>query len=359
MFSIIDKYILKRYLLTFLVMLLLFIPIAVIIDISEKINKILMNNAGLSETILYYIDFSIYFTNFLFPIFLFLSVIWFTSKLANTTEIIAILSSGTSYNRFLRPYIIGASIISVLILLMGFFILPNASKGYNNFKYKYLKTGVQDRETTDVYRQISDSEFIYVSNFNQNSATGYNFVFEKFNKNKLVYKISANTIQYNSKTKNYTLYGYQKRIVGSLNDQIIIKDNENIKFNFDLDDLTPVVYIAETLKYTELNNFIEKEKKRGGSNINTHIVVKYKRISNPISAFILTTIAVAVSSMKRRGGMGMNLAIGIGLAFSYVFLDKIFGTIAEKSTFSPLIAVWIPNILYGFLAIYLLKNAKK
>lgn len=359
MLTIIDKYILKRYLATFAVMLLLFMPIAIIIDISEKINKILENKVALSETLLYYVDFTIYFINFLFPIFLFLSVIWFTSKLANNTEIIAILSSGISFYRFLRPYIIGASMVSITVLLMGFFLLPKASEGYNDFRYKYLKTGAQVRESLDVYRQISDTEFIYVSNFNIASQTGYNFVYEKFKGEKLLYKIAANTIQWNPKTKDYTLFGYQKRVVGQLDDNIKNSDSQSMKFNFDIDDLTPVVYIAETLSFSELNKFIEKEQKRGSSNINKYLVVKYRRLSNPISAFILTVIAVAVSSMKRRGGMGMNLAIGIGLAFSYVFLDKVFGTIAEQSSFSPLIGVWTPNVLFGILAIYLLRNAKR
>lgn len=359
MLKIIDKYILKRYLVTFSVMLILFVPIAIIIDVSEKINKIILNKAPLSATIAYYVDFTIYFTNFLFPIFLFLSVIWFTSKLANTTEVIAILSSGISFTRFLRPYIIGASIISLLVLLLGFFVLPKASQGYNDFRYKYMKTDVKDRESLDVYRQISDSEFIYVSNFNQASETGYNFVYEKFKGEKLDYKILANTIQWNSKTKDYTLFGYQKRIVGNLDDKIETLDSKNLKFKFDLDDLTPVVYIAETLSITELNKFIEKEQKRGSSNINTYLVVKYKKLSNPVSAFILTIIAVAVSSMKRRGGMGMNLAIGIALAFSFVFLDKVFGTIAQQSSLSPLIGVWTPNIIFGILAIFLLRNAKR
>lgn len=132
-----------------------------------------------------------------------------------------------------------------------------------------------------------------------------------------------------------------------------------MKFNFELDDLTPVVYIAETLNLTELNKFIDKERKRGSSDINRYLVVKYRKYSIPISAFILTIIAVAVSSMKRRGGMGINLAIGIALAFSYVFLDKIFGTVAEKSTFSPLIAVWTPNTIFGIIAFITLRNAKR
>ena len=132
-----------------------------------------------------------------------------------------------------------------------------------------------------------------------------------------------------------------------------------MKFNFDLEDLTPVVYIAETLNLTDLNKFIEKERKRGSANINTYLVVKYRKYSIPISAFILTIIAVAVSSMKRRGGMGINLAIGIAIAFSYVFLDKIFSTLAEKSSVEPIIAVWIPNIVFGILAFFLLRNAKR
>jgi len=359
--TIIDKYILKRYLATFSIMLLLFIPIGITIDVSEKINRILENKVPFVKVAAYYLDFIVYFANLLFPIFLFLSIIWFTSKLANNTEIIAILSSGISFQRFLKPYIIGATIISLFALLMGFFLVPKASEGFKNFRYMYLTGGGREemRQTSDVYRQISETEFIYASNFNVEAKTAYSFVYEKFDKNKLLYKISASSIMYNPKTKDYTLTNYGKRTIGDLDDKIESEISKKMKFNFEMDDLTPVVFIAETLMPNELNKFIEKERKRGSSNINTYLVVKYKKYSIPISAFILTIIAVAVSSMKRRGGMGINLAIGIGVAFSYVFLDKIFGTMAEKSDFSPLIAVWIPNIVFGILAYYLLRNAKR
>lgn len=359
--TIIDKYILKRYLATFTVMLLLFIPVGITVDISEKINKILENKVPLDKVIIYYLDFIVYFANLLFPIFLFLSIIWFTSKLANNTEIIAILSSGISFRRFMRPYIIGASIISIFALLMGFFLVPKASEGFKNFRYMYLIGNGQSemRETSDVYRQISDTEFIFVSNFNQEAKTGYNFVYEKFDGEKLVYKITATSIQWNQKTGTYNLLNYNKRTIGELDDKIESQSAKTLKFKFDLDDLTPVVYIAETLNLTDLNKFIDKERKRGSSNINVYLVVKYRKYSIPISAFILTIIAVAVSSMKRRGGMGINLAIGIALAFSFVFLDKIFGTMAEKSSIDPLIAVWIPNVVFGILAFYLLRNAKR
>lgn len=359
---IIDKYILKRYLATFSVMLLLFIPIGIVIDVSEKVNRMLQNKVPLSKIALYYFDFTIYFANLLFPIFLFLSVIWFTSKLANNTEIIAILSSGISFTRFLRPYLIGASIISVFSLLMGFFLVPKASEGFNNFRYMYLKGNGRNemRQNADVFRQLDSKTYIYVGSFNQDSKTAFNFSLEKFKEdNTLDFKIAANRIKYNEKDSSYTMYNYSKRTVGVLDDKLEIVQKKDTVFTFELDDLTPTVYVAETLAIGELNKFIDKERQRGSSNINTYLVVLYKKYSIPVSAFILTIIAVAVSSMKRRGGMGMNLAIGIGLAFTFIFFDKIFGVLAEKSSIPPLLAVWIPNLSFGILAIYLLNNARK
>ena len=343
-------------------MLLMFIPIGIVIDVSEKINFMLENKVPFIEIAIYYYHFTIYFANSLFPIFLFLSIIWFTSKLANNTEIIAILSSGISFTRFLRPFIIGATIVSIFVLLMGFFIVPKSSEGFNNFRYTYLKTGGKEAmrgDNTDVFRQISDTEFIYVNSFNPLSKVAFNFSLEKFKKEKLVYKITASRIQWNPKQRNYTMYDYTKRTVGDLNDQIEKSPEKVARFSFDLEDLTPVVYIAETLTLNKLIKFIDKEKARGSSNINVYLVVLYKKFSVPVSAFILTIIAVSVSSMKRRGGMGINLAIGIALAFAFVFFDKIFGVLAEKSSIPPLLAVWLPNIGFGILAVYLLRNAKR
>ena len=361
MLKIIDKYILKRYLVTFTVMLLMFIPIGIVIDVSEKVNRMIENKAPFKEIASYYLDFTIYFANLLFPIFLFLSVIWFTSKLANNTEIIAILSSGISFSRFLRPYIVGATIVSVFALIMSVFLVPSASAGYKNFRYTYLVGNGQNevRDNTDVFRQISKDEYIFVSNFNEISKTAFYFSMEKFDNDKLKYKLVANRIKWDEKTKKYTLFNYTKRKVGAFGDIIESGEKKDTVFNFDLEDLTPVVYIAETLPLNELHKFIDKEKSRGSSNINVYLVVLYKKYSIPVSAFILTIIAVSVSSMKRRGGMGTNLAIGIVLAFAFVFLDKVFGVLAEKSTAPPLLAVWIPNIVFGILAIYLLRNAKR
>ena len=361
--KIIDKYILKRYLVTFSVMLIMFVPIGIVIDVSEKVNKMIEKKVPLKDILVYYGDFTVYFANLLFPIFLFLSIIWFTSKLANNTEIIAILSSGISYSRFLRPFMFGAVIVCIFALLMGFFLVPGASKGFLGFRYEHLKGNSQTRETSDIFRQIKKDgkieENIYVSNYNYLSQTGFNFTFEKFQDNVLVEKVTANRIRYDEKTKKYTLFGYNKRIVGQTNDQILSSDKNEVAYNFEPDDLTPVVYVAETMTIGQLNAFINKERERGNANINTYLVVFYKKFSLPISAFILTIIAVAVSSMKRRGGMGVNLAIGIVIAFTFIFFDKVFGTLAEKSSIPPFIAVWFPNLVFGILAAYLLRNAKR
>lgn len=342
-------------------MLLLFAPIGIVIDVSEKVNRMIENKVPFGKIAMYYYDFTIYFANLLFPIFLFLSVIWFTSKLANNTEIIAILSSGISFTRFLRPYLIGATIISIFSLIMGFYLVPKSSEGFNNFRYMYLRGNGQNemRDNSDVFRQISDDEFMYVGNYNQNSKTAFNFTLEKFKDQKLLYKITADRIKWNPEDSTYTMYNYIKRNIGNLEDQIEKADKKDAVFSFDIEDLTPTVYVAETLTLGDLYKFIDKERKRGSASINVYLVVLYKKYSIPVSAFILTIIAVAVSSMKRRGGMGLNLAIGIGLAFTFVFFDKIFGVLAEKSSIPPLLAVWIPNIAFGILAIYLLRNAKR
>jgi len=358
MLSILDRYILKRYLGTFVLLLLLFIPIGITVNLAEKIGRILENEVPFVEVARYYLNFTIYFANLLFPLFLFLSIIWFTSKLANNTEIIAFLSSGVSFSRFLRPYIIGATIVCALALILGMYLAPKASKGFNEFKYEHLKRGNKDRSQTNVYSQLNENDFIYVSYFNTRNNTGNDFSLEHFDGVDMKYKIHASRIVYNPDS-TYTLYNYEKRIVGEFDDIIEKKYRLDTVLNFTIDELTPVEYIAETLNFTELNEFIKKEQLRGSSHINRYKVVQYRRWSLPVSAYILTIIAVSVSSVKRRGGMGINLVIGISIGMIFIFFDRIFGTMAEKSSLSPFIATWFPNFIFGLLAIYLLRNAKR
>ena len=357
--KILDWYILKRYLFTFFMMLLLFIPIGITVHLAEKIGKILENEVPINEVLIYFLDFTIYFAHLLFPLFLFLSVIWFTSKLANNTEVIAFLSSGVSFTRFLRPYMIGAGIVAILAIILGLFLAPKASEGFNDFSYKYFKRGKSAVENTNVFRQINDNEIIYVSNFDVKNNVGNNFTLEHFEDNKLKYKITANNIRYIPKDTIYRLTNYVKRDIGEHEDTLEILRRKDTLLAFNVDDLIPVIYAAETKMYGELKEFIAKEEARGSSNVGRFKLVLYRKWSLPVSVFILTIIAVAVSSKKRRGGMGVNLAIGICIAMIFVFFDKIFGVMAEQSDFNPIIAVWFPNIIFGILAAYMLYNAKR
>lgn len=341
-------------------MLMLFIPIGIMANLAEQIGKMIDNEAPTNEIIVYYVNFTIYIGSLLFPIFLFLSIIFFTSKLASNTEIVAILSSGVSYGRFLRPYLIGASIIALTMLVMAMFIVPNASRGYNEFKFKYLKRGKQDRITSNIFNQLNENDFIYVKSFDPARQNARSFTFERFNEdNTLDFKISADQIRWVSKDSVYRLVKYNKRKMVGDSAIVETKNRLDTLFTFKIEDLTPVSYVAETKNLFELNKFIDNQRRKGASNINNYVLVKYRRWALPITAFILTIIAVAVSSVKRRGGMGINLAFGIGVAFVYIFFDKVFGTLAEQAGFSPMLAVIIPNIVFGILAYYLLQNAKR
>jgi len=314
--KILDWYILKRYLGTFATMLLLFIPIGITVNLAEKIDKILANDVPFGEIVVFYLNFTVHFANILFPLFL-------SSKLANNTEVIAFLSSGVSFWRFLRPYIIGATIICVGAYVLGTYLAPKASRGFNEFDYQYLKKNKKNKKTQEVYRQLNDNDYIYVSSFLPSKSEGRDFTLEHFEGNKLKFKISGKRINFNPEDTTYTVYSYKKRIIGEEGDILLTKRRLDTTFSFDIDDLTPVEYIAETLNTPELKSFIAKEKARGSSYISRYEVTLQKRYSLPVSAYILTIIAVAVSAMKRRGGMGINLAFGILLAFVLCYFSHI------------------------------------
>lgn len=358
--KLIDKYILKRYIFTFLGMTVLFIPIGIMIDIAEKVGKMIESDVPITEILQYYWNFTLYIGSILMPIFLSLSIIFFTSKLAANTEIVALLSSGISFKRFLKPYFIGASLVASLMFILVMFIVPKASEGYHEFYHKYLGSKNLQTISTNVYNQISENEFVYVSSYDPARQRGYNFTLEHFDDNdRLDYKISAFSIRYKKNDSSYQMTTYQKR---TMLDSITIIENKatlDTVLNFEISDLTPVSYIAETKNLMELNRFIEEQKAKGAANINTYILVRYKRWFMPISIFILTLISVSVSAIKRRGGMGLNLAIGVLVAFMYIFFDRVFGTLATQSGLSPFLAVFIPNLLFAVLGVYLLNNAKR
>jgi len=256
MLTILDKYILKRYLVTFFVMILLFIPIGIMANLAEQVGKMIDNEAPLNEILTYYGNFTLYIGSLLFPIFLFLSIIFFTSRMASNTEIVAILSSGVSFGRFLRPYFIGASLIAILMFVMAMFIVPKASAGFNEFKFKYLKKGRQDRVTNNIFTQLNERDFLYVSSFDPSRQIGYNFTFERFkDDNTLDFKISAANIRWMEKDTQYRLTSYVKRKLRGDTEITETKRRLDTLFTFDIGDLTPVSYVAETKNFFELNQF--------------------------------------------------------------------------------------------------------
>ena len=356
--KIIDWYIIKKYLSTFVVMILLFIPIGIMVDMAEKIDKFKENEVPAQAIFSYYMDFTWYFGNLLFPIFLFLAVIWFTSKLANNTEVIALLSSGISFFRFLRPYLISAGIIALFAFFSGMFIVPKSNASFNAFHYKYIDKK-NERQTKNLYKQINPKEYIFVSSYDPIRKSAKNFTLEHFQDNLMTFKIQASSIRWVDKDSVFRLSAYVKRSFKGDQETYKRKSRLDTIFDFKIEDLAPVNYKAETLTFSPLNEFIRKEREGGSVMINSHLLVRHKRWSLPFSAFVLTLIGVSVSSFKRRGGMGVNLALGISLGFLFIFFDKIFSVMVNKSNFSPFLGAWLPLFIFGGLAIFLLRMARR
>ena len=352
--KIIDKYIIRKYLSTFFIMFGLFIPIGIMVDFAEKVDKFREKEIPIDLIFNYYVDFIWYFGNQLYPVFLFLAVIFFTSRLAENSEITAILSSGMSFQRLARPYFVSALIIVFFALVAGMFIVPNSNQNFNDFNSNYIKSE-NTRNTSRLFKQINDSEYIYVSSYDPSRKRGLNFTLEKFDENQLKYKISATTIRWDDSI--FRLTNYVKR---SINEDIELIDKQTRKdtvFDFNINDLAPLNYVAETLNFFELNDLIRYEKRAGSPLINSHLLVRHKRYTNPLSCFILTLIAISVSSFKKRGGTGTNLAIGVSLGFLLIFLDKILSVLVIKSNFSPAIASWGILLFFFIIAMFLLNKA--
>ena len=334
----------------------LFIPIGIMVDFAEKVDKFREKEIPVDLIFNYYVDFIWYFGNQLYPVFLFLAVIFFTSRLAENSEITAILSSGLSFQRLARPYFVSALIIVFFALIAGMFIVPNSNQNFNDFNSTYIKSE-NTRNTSRLFKQINDSEYIYVSSYDPSRKRGLNFTLEKFDENKLKYKISATTIRWDDSI--FRLTNYVKR---SINDGVELIDKQTRKdtvLDFNINDLAPLNYVAETLNFFELNNLIRYEKRAGSPLINSHLLVRHKRYTNPLSCFILTLIAISVSSFKKRGGTGTNLAIGVSLGFLLIFLDKILSVLVIKSNFSPAIASWGILLFFFIIAMFLLNKATR
>jgi len=359
--KILDKYILKKFLSSFLLVLTLLLPIAIAIDISEKVDRFLRNaDLTLAEIIKdYYVSFIVIYGNTFMPLALFIAVIFFTSKLAGNTEIIAIHSAKISFTRFLKPYFIGATLITIFALLMNHFVVPKSNKIFDKFNRDYLtKKKINANYLTNLNLQLGPNDYVFFKSYTIDRNIGYNFSYEKYDGINLKYKLSADNIHFN-KDSTYKLFNFKKRFIFSKRDSIESGTRLDTTFNFTPTDLINVDYLAKEMNSVKLKKFIKQSKQRGVSNLNTYIVELHKRTSLPIASYILTFIAVALSARKKRGGIGINLAIGITLMFMYVFFLKIGEVLGAGADANPLFMVWLPNLIFGAIALYLyFRNAK-
>ncbi len=360
--KILDWYILKRYLVTFLFTLLILIPIAVAIDIAEKIDKFLRHeNLTFFEVANdYYKNFIIYYANTFMPLALFIAVILFTSKLANNTEIVAINSSQISFTRFLYPYLIGATIVCLVALSMNHFFVPSSSKTRKAFEKEYLtKKKYSDNSIKEFSLQLNDSTYIFIQNFNLKSNSGYHFSTIVYDGIQLKHQLTADNITWKEKDSVFRLITWKERKVFKDRDSIFSGNSLDTTFSFTPKDFNYKNIMAQEMKSPELIEFIEISKKRGVKNLNVYLVELYKRTSLPIACYILTLIAVVLAHKKRRGGIGLNLALGISIMFVYVFFLKVAEVLGAVAGANALLNVWIPNMVFGLYAVYLYFNARK
>jgi len=341
---------------------MILIPIIVAINLSEKIGRFLEHpNLGFVEIVVdYYLPFILYYGITFMPLALFISTILFTSQLAAKTEIVAIHSSGISFARFLRPYLIGASIIALFTLAANHFLVPHANDKVETFEESYVRKRPRTKNNVlNVNLQLSKNDFIYIRSFSLLRKSGSDFSYEHFDGLNLKYKVIANSIRFNEKDSTYTLTNFKKRWIRKKDDSIAAGRVLDTVFNFLPKDLIYVDYLAKKMPSNQLAEHIRISENRGVKSLNNYKVELLKRTSMPLAAIILTVIAVGLGARKRRGGVGINLAIGVSTMFIYLFFLKVSEVIGSGATANALFMVWLPNVIFAGIAFYIYTNAKR
>ena len=354
----IDRYIIKKFIGTFFYALTLLLLVVIVIDISEKIDDFMEHDLDMWTIISeYYLHFIPYFANLFSPLFIFISVVFFTSKLADNSEIIAIFNSGMSFKRFLRPFIISSVFLASLSFLLGSFVIPIANKNRIDFENKYLVSQKKILRK-NIHLQTSENQYIYLEGYNNKRNIGYKFSLENFENGILKSKIRANYIQWNETSENWTINNYEIRT--------FYKEKESIISGVKLDstllllpsDFVVQLNLAETMNLQELNENIITESNLSSGKAKFYKIEKHKRIAFPFAIIILTIIAVALSSRKVKGAIGTNIGLGLLISFSYILFFQFSSTFATNGNLEPWLAVWIPNILYILLGIFLLRRTQ-
>lgn len=358
-FKIIDWYIIRKFLGTYVFAIALIIVVFVVFDAAEKTESFYNSGAPLKKIVFdYYLNFIPFFVNQFSGLFTFIAVIFFTSKMAYNTEIIAILSGGVSFNRFLWPYFLSALAITILSFALNMFIIPEANTKRLDFDMEYISKK-NNRAEPNIYRQIEPGTFVYVRGYNPATHTADFFALETYENGSKVSSLEASRPTFIEEEQRWTA---DKSISRKFEGEREVFDNTkslDTVINLSVYELKSTLNIAQTLNIWELNQFIDQQKMKGSDMVATFEVERQKRYALPISTFILTLIGVSLSSRKLRGGTGLHIGIGIVLCFSFILFSRFFEEFAKNGVMNPTIAVWIPNIMFSVIAVYLYIKAPK
>lgn len=357
----IDRYIIAKFLGTYFFSIILIISIAVVLDFNENIDKFITKHAPWKAIIFdYYMNFVPYFANLFSPLFIFIAVIFFTSKLADNSEIIAMMSTGMSFKRLMRPYMISAAMLAVMTFYLGSYVIPKGGEKRVKFENQYKQHRTPPSYVENAQLEVDTGVIAYIERYEDTEKTGYHFSLDKFVGKKLVAHLTAQRIVYDTLADercHWKLNDYTIRELKGMREFI----SRGIKMDSIIDmepqDLLVIKNQQQTMTNPELSEYIDKQRKRGFANIKQFEVEYHKRFAMSFASFILTTIGVALSAKKRKGGMGLPLGVGLGLSFSYILFQTISSTFAINANMPPIVAAWIPNFIYVIIAFIMYKKA--
>ncbi|MBL7733136.1 MAG: LptF/LptG family permease [Chitinophagaceae bacterium] len=363
----IDWYILKKFLVTFIFCLLLFTVVAVAVDSSEKADDFVKANLGTKGIIKeYYLGFVPWIWSLLFPLFVFIAVIFFTSRMATRSEVIAILASGTSYRRFLRPFFIGGVLLGLVLWVGTRYWIPKANVIKSNFQSRYMdKRGDPEKNNgfsncpTCFYKRIDTNTFIGIRDFDTANKTARNFFMERVKGNKVIYNLRAESMRWDTATKKWILTNAAERYVDSLGERMTTHPTYSLALNVKPADFRRDYYLKDKLTTPELIAYIKQEEERGTEGLNTYRVERYRRTATPAAVILLTFIGAVIASRRTRGGSGVHLALGITIAAMFIISDRFSTVFATKGNFPPIIAAWLPNAVFFLVALYLYRKTPK
>lgn len=358
--KILDLFIVGKFLKTFFFILGAIMLIAIIFDISERIDDFLKRGAPFKEIVFdYYMNFIIFYGNLFSSLLIFIAVIFFTSSMASKSEIVAILSGGVSFYRFLVPYFVAATILASISLYLNHWVLPNANKSRVAFEEAYFKNPYRNRDK-NIHKQFIPGQIMYFESYNVDKLLGYKFSIEQWEDKVLKYKLLSDYAQWDTIMNKWRVYNYTERFLTDEGERVRKGARLDSAYSFQpIDFSRRLSNSTQMMDYNELSAYIEDEILKGSDEVPFHLIEMHQRSSYPFATYILTLIGVALSSRKVRGGLGFHLALGITIAVVYVLIMKVTTVLATNSGMNPLLAVWIPNMMFGLLSLFLLTKAPK